>query len=278
MTETSDREPTLVRQPKRIVPEGARLVRLRLPDRPGSLARVTEHFAAHQVNVLRLEVVGQEGGFAIDDFLVSGTGLASALASFDPSVVVLADRANVDLVDPGLAMASACAVVTFAENRRDAYAQLLQAALELVFAEAGVVCAQDDFGLIRPLASTVPGMPAIEASDASLLGSALFSGECLTADGRAPWAPEGYRSRLPGGAVAVIPGGAPSFLVLTLVRRDDAPFVSAELRRLAALVMVAVGTLQLHDVNASLASRQRESTSWHPARRAQGQSGRASGF
>jgi hypothetical protein len=35
--------------------------------------------------------------------------------------------------------------------------------------------------------------------------------------------------------------------VLVLAREDDAPFVSTEVDRLAALVRVAVGTLQLHD-------------------------------
>jgi hypothetical protein len=95
----------------------------------------------------------------------------------------------------------------------------------------------------------VPDLPALEDGAASLLRSALYSGERLLADGRAPWAPDSYRERLPAGAVAAIPSGAPPFLVLALVREDTAPFVSAELERLAALVNVAVGTLQLHDLN-----------------------------
>ena len=39
----------------------------------------------------------------------------------------------------------------------------------------------------------------------------------------------------------------PPFIVLALVRDDETPFVAAELDRLAALVRVAAGTLQLHD-------------------------------
>ena len=35
--------------------------------------------------------------------------------------------------------------------------------------------------------------------------------------------------------------------MLTLVRRDDTPFVDAELSRLAALVRVTLGTLRMHD-------------------------------
>jgi hypothetical protein len=160
---------------------------------------------------------------------------------------VLANRRNVDLHDPALAMASACATVTAAVTPREAYRQLVAAALELVFAEAGFVCVREGHGFLRPLAASVPGLPVLEDGATSLLRSAFFSGESLTADGRVPWAPEGVRERLPGGAVAAIPGGLPPFLVLALVRADETPFVPAELDRLAALVRVAIGTLQLHD-------------------------------
>src|SRR5207244_4486501 len=146
-----------------------------------------------------------------------------------PQVVVLADREGVDLPDPGLAMAAACASVTFAERQRDAYARLVEAALALVFAEAGFVCVRESNGLLRPVASTVAGLPAIEGNGASLLLSALHSGQCLTADSRAPWAPHGYLERLPRGVVVAVPGGDPALLLLALVRRDDAPFVQAEL-------------------------------------------------
>jgi hypothetical protein len=212
-----------VEVPKSRAPRGARLVRLRLRDRPGSLASIAAHFASHGVNVLRLEVLDREGGFAVDDFLVSGAGLPAALA-----------------------MANACAAVTAAVTPREAYRQLVGAALGLVFAEGGLVCVREGHGFLRPLAATVPDLPVLEDGAASLLRSAFFSGECLTADGRAPWAPAEIRARLPGGCVAAIPGGAPPSLVLALVRADDTPFVPAELERLAALVRVAVGTLQLH--------------------------------
>jgi hypothetical protein len=250
-------QPELVRLPRTPVPPGARLIRLRLPDRPGSLAGITERFAAHRVDVLRLEVLSRGGSWAIDDFLVSGPGISDALADLGPDVVVLADREGIDLPDPGLAMAAACASVTFAETRRQAYARLVEAALGLAFAEAGFVCIRESHGFLRPVASTVAGLPVLEEDRASLLLSALHSGECLTADSRAPWAPAAYLERVPRGAVATVPGGDPPFLVLALVRRDDAPFVQAELSRLDALVTVAVGTLRLHDENLALSRRQR---------------------
>jgi hypothetical protein len=250
------REPALVDLPRSRAPHGARLVRLRLRDRPGSLAAIAGHFAAHGVNVLRLEVLGREGGWAVDDFLVSGAGLPAALAELETDVTLLANRANVDLLDPGLAMAGACASVTAAVSAREAYRRLVGAALELVFAEAGLVCVREAHGFLRPVAATSAGLPVHDEAPTSLLRSAFFSGECLTADGRVPWAPEAYRDRLPSGAVAAIPGGAPPFLVLALVRADETPFVSAELDRLAALVRVAVGTLQLHGTTRSTPKRQ----------------------
>jgi hypothetical protein len=240
------REPLLVAMPHSRAPQGARLIRLRLRDRPGSLAAITRHLAGHDVNVLRLEVLAREGGWAVDDLLVSGAGLTAALAELGPDVAVLANRGNVDLIDPGLAMAGACAAVTAAMTAREAYRQLVGSAIQLVFAEAGFVCIREGHGFLRPLASTVAALPVLDDTATSLLRSAFFSGECLTADGRVPWAPAEFRELLPGGAVAAIPGGVPPFMVLALVRADDTPFAAAELDRLAALVRVAAGTLQLH--------------------------------
>src|SRR5262249_2344170 len=99
----------------------------------------------------------------------------------------------------------------------------------------------------RPVAATVADLPTLDDGPLSLLRSALYSGECLTASGRTPWAAAAFREQLSGGAVLAVPGGSPPFLVLVLVREDEAPFVSTEVDRLGALVRVAVGTLQLHD-------------------------------
>jgi ACT domain len=237
----------VVQAPRSRAPGDAHLVRLRLRDRPGALAAITERFAEHGVDVLGLEVLGREAGWAIDDFQVSGPGLFAALDGLGPEVSVLAFRRGVDLLDPALSMAAACEAVTTAGHERETYARLLASALGLVFAEAGFVCIREGYGFLRPVAATVTDLPALDETEASLVCSALFSGECLAADGRVPWAPQSYRSVLPTGAVAAIPGGTAGYLVLALIREDVTPFVSAELQRLAALVRVAVGTLALHD-------------------------------
>src|SRR5438046_3198962 len=72
------RTPALVTLPGRDAPRGARLVRLRVRDRPGSLAAVTGHLAEFGVDVIRVEVLNREAGWAIDDLLLTGRRLDDA--------------------------------------------------------------------------------------------------------------------------------------------------------------------------------------------------------
>jgi hypothetical protein len=248
---TSSQAPGPVQPTATRAPRGTELVRLRLPDRPGSLAAAAAHLASFSVDVLRLEVVDRDEQTAVDDFLLSGPMLGAALAELGPRATVLARRPGVDLRDPALAMADACEAVASARSEEDTYARLVAAALGLVFAEAGLACIRRDGGILAVAASTVPGLPiAIDASGASLIDSALASGECLTADGRIPWAPGVLRDALPPGSVAVVPspsrGRSDDAFVLVLLREDHAPFAGAELERLAALVRVACHALRLN--------------------------------
>jgi hypothetical protein len=198
------------------------------------------------VDVLRLEVVDRDQNAAVDDLLLSGPAIGQALTALGPRAMVLARRPGVDLRDPALAMAEACEAVTSASSEQETYARLVGAALGLVFAEAGLVCLRREGGILAVLSSNVEGLPAATSLwGASLIDSALASGECLTADGRIPWAPATIRDGLPPGAVAVVPSRAGDESVLALVRDDHAPFASAEVARLAALMRVAGQTLRL---------------------------------
>jgi hypothetical protein len=240
------RRPDPVEAPRAHAPRGTELVRLRLPDRPGSLAAVTEHLASYGVDVLRLEIVDRGGGVAVDDLLLGGADLDACLAFLGCRASVLARRPGTDLRDPGLAMAAACEIVSSSRTEGDAHGRIVQAALGLVFAEAGLLLIRREGGLYAIAASTVGEVSlAVEATSIPLVTSALFSGECLTADGRIPWAPGGLRAVLPPGSVAVVPGGSPPLVALVLARGDHSPFVSAELERLAALMRVSVATLGL---------------------------------
>ncbi|HWE82734.1 MAG TPA: hypothetical protein VG265_13875 [Gaiellaceae bacterium] len=226
--------------------ETAELVRLRLPDRPGSLAAVLAHLAEHGVDVMRLEVLDREAGHAVDDLLLSGPALENALASLGSRAMVLARRPGIDLRDGSLAMASACEAVAAAPSPREAHRRIVRAAIGLVFAEAGLLLARRE-GFLVVLASTAGELPeGLDGSGPSLISSALFSGECLTADGRIPWAPPALRDKLPGGTVAVVPNTSPHEVVLVLVRDDHAPFLPSELERLRGLMRVAGYALGLH--------------------------------
>ena len=234
------RRPAPVDLPRCRAPKGAELVRLRLPDRPGSLAAVTAHLAEHGVDVLGLEVVGHGPDGAVDDLLLRGEGLGPALQTLGLLARVLARRTGVDLRDPALAMAAACESVGSARTDQDAHRRLVGAALGLVFADAGLLCVSREHAMLSIVASTESDLPAaVDGHSPSLLTSALFSGEPLTAEGRIPWAPPALQCRLPLGSVAVVPAGP---LVLALVRSDHAPYVSLELERLAALMRAAHAT------------------------------------
>jgi hypothetical protein len=198
------------------------------------------------VDVLRLEIVDRAGGVAVDDLLLGGERLDDCLATLGARAAVLARRPGTDLRDPGLAMAAACEAVSSARSEGDAHGRIVHAALGLVFAEAGLLLVRRESGLYAIAAATAADVSlAVEAASVPLVTSALFSGECLTADGRIPWAPAGLRAVLPPGSVVVVPGGSPPVLALVLARADHAPFVTAELERLAALMRVAVATLGL---------------------------------
>src|SRR4051794_35975130 len=163
----ANRPAEVVPPPTLSAPEGVRLVRLRLADRPGSLAKVTEGFAAHEVDVLRLEIVAQEDGWATDDFLVKGKKVREALrvlgARAGTRVVTCGDGG--DRPAPGMGLAAACALVGLANSRRHACRQLVHAAFSRVFAEGGVVSILTD-GSLRPVASTVSGLPPAPAEQA----------------------------------------------------------------------------------------------------------------
>ena len=121
--------------------EAPQLVRLALPDRPGGLALVASRFAAHEVNILRVEVVEGGDGSAVDDLLVVGGDLALALEELGEDVEILGLREHAELPDPGIAMADALAGISGAASLGAARHALLTAALELVAADAACCCA-----------------------------------------------------------------------------------------------------------------------------------------
>jgi hypothetical protein len=223
--------------------EGPQLVRLALPDVPGRLALVASRFAAHEVNILRVEVVAGGDGLAVDDLLVVGGNLALALEELRGDVEILGLREHAELPDPGLAMADALASVSGAASLGAARHALLLAALELVAADGGVLLRDAGHGWLRPVAATAESLPPIREDQPCLARSALARARAETASPQEPWAPSAYSVALGMGRVLVVPAGKPPFLALALVRHDAFPFVEAEVERVRALLWVAVGFL-----------------------------------
>ena len=81
------------------------LIRLALPDRPGGLATVARCLANCGVDILSVEVVGHQGGEAIDDVLVRGGDLDRALVALGGEVRLLGRRTGAELPDPALSIA-----------------------------------------------------------------------------------------------------------------------------------------------------------------------------
>ena len=223
--------------------EEPQLVRLALPDEPGRLALVASRFAAHDVNILRVEVVDGGDGTAVDDLLVVGGNLAVALEELREDVEILGLREHAELPDPGLAMANALLAVSSAASLGAARHALVIGAMELVAADGGVLLRDAGHGWLRPVAATAESLPPIRDDQPCLARSALSRSRAETASPQEPWAPAAYVVALGMGRVLIVPAGVPPFLALAVVRHDAFPFVEAEIERVRALLRVAVGIL-----------------------------------
>lgn len=244
----------------RIEPEsGTLLVRLALPDRPGGLATVAGVFAAHGVDILRLDVVERSDGVAIDDLLVSGGDIAGALADLEPEIRVLGSPAVTSMPDVAVAMAHACAAVTSTRSLGGMRRALLAAAIRVAGGDEGVVLRDAGHGWLRPVAATVDArLTPIRSREPALAREALREARPLQTDGGAAWCPDAYRAAFPAGPVLCLPVGEPPSLAVTIVRVEPPRFAAGEVERAAALVGVAAGAL------AALGERATSSSSGAP--------------
>jgi hypothetical protein len=219
------------------------LVRLALPDRPGSLALVASRLAAHGVDILRVDVVQDGEGTVVDDLLVAGGDLATALVELEGDVEILGLREHAELPDPGLAMADALAGVSGAASLGAARHALLAASIELVAADSGVLLRDAGHGWLRPVAATAESLPPVRDDQRCLARDALARSRPEIAAPYESWAPAAYAVALGMGRVLVVPAGNPAFFALAVVRHDAFPFVEAEVERVQALLRIGVGIL-----------------------------------
>ena len=193
------------------------------------------------VDILSVEVVGHQGGEAIDDVLVRGGDLDRALVALGGEVRLLGRRTGAELPDPALSMAEACGRVLAATTVEQARSALIAAVLRLCSADGGVLLEQREGGRLTVVAASVPRLPEIAPDDPSLARRALRLGAPQLARGEDAWAPPAYRTALQGRTVLALPVGTGSALVLVVVRHDDLPFVDVEIERLGALVRTVLG-------------------------------------
>ena len=181
------------------------LIRLALPDRPGGLATVARCLANCGVDILSVEVVGHQGGEAIDDVLVRGGDLDRALVALGGEVRLLGRRTGAELPDPALSMAEACGRVLAATTVEQARSALIAAVLRLCSADGGALLEQRDGGRLTVVAASVPRLPEIAPDDPSLARRALRLGAPQLARGEDAWAPPAYRTALQGRTVLALP-------------------------------------------------------------------------
>ena len=229
------------------------LLRVAMPDRVGSLARVATRLAQAGIDIVRVEVVSADGTTAIDDLLVRGPDPERVVARVPSEARIVGVRDHGELPDPGLAMAAACARVTGAATSAAARIAVVEGALALADAHRGLLLGDGGDGWLRPLAATVPVEPVPRDAFAAAR-AAVDDGAATTMSGDREWAPPAVRESMAAGAVAVVPVGDGSRpLVLCVARTDWFPFVAAEMDRLRAFGRVAAGVLRAVDGRAPTA-------------------------
>lgn len=220
--------------------EVIRSVRVYLPDRPGALSAVTAALASHGVNILRLRVVSNDEGVAVDDLeLAAGTTheIETAMAAFPPDVSAITLGAG--LGDPVLAATRGLGAVATAPNRGIAEQRLAGWALSVLRADAASLVAVTESGA-RHVSGAAFAPPA--SALLHMMGTVLEDRDALTVE--APSSADAFPFLGFGAAhAAFAPCGESRLLVAG--RRLAVPFAPGELERFAAFSEAAGHILEL---------------------------------
>lgn len=210
------------------------LVRVQLPDNPGSLGAVASALGAINADILSVDVVERADGVAVDDLVVElpNGSLPDALITAAESV----DGVEVDAVRPYAGVLNTHRelelVEEIASDPRQGLAMLADGVPRIVRAGWALVVAGGPEGVQRLAASTA----APESEIDSLPWLPLHRATIL--DAEAEWIPEPWQEL--GTELAATPLGKPDRALL--VGRPGGPmFRAAEVARLAHLAgIVAV--------------------------------------
>nr|WP_237535409.1 ACT domain-containing protein [Streptomyces sp. SID3343] len=200
-------------------------LRVSLPDRPGSLARVTQLLGAAGADVMQMTVLERLGGRAVDEFTVEWVGerdVAALVAPLERSTGVRIEGCWAAGEVPG----SAPELDVLGQVARDpgrAVATLIDAAPTLFHADWAVA---GRGGRGRQLVHTswrAPEGPALPALTPMRPLAFAYEGD-----------PSGHGAAAPIGA---------SWLTLYVVRHQGPAFHRSELERLGRIVDVVLGVL-----------------------------------
>jgi hypothetical protein len=210
------------------------LIRVQLPDSPGTLGKVATALGGIGADILSVDVVERGGGTAVDDLVVELPSdrmpdvLITAAESV-PGVEVDAVRPYAGVLDTHRELEL---VEEVAEDPRKGLKVFTEGVPKIIRAGWAVTLSSDGKGVTRLAASAA----APEASDVDMPWLPLQRATIL--DAEAPWVPETWQQL--GTELAATPIGKPDRALL--VARPGGPmFRAAEVARLAHLAgIVAV--------------------------------------
>lgn len=214
-----------------------RAIRIHMPDRPGALSAISSALAAHQVDIVRLDVVSHEGATVVDDLVLAAASqddIGRAIGSFYPEVSVrIFDEVT---GDPARQMGSSLGAVASGRGVENAREALLQGALRIARADDAVLLRAAPGGGFEPMSAT--------GAAPDIAGSEPFAGRWVLERRAAAafpvsggWAPQAFQHALAASWVAIAPAGGLDLLVAS--RRLNIPFYLGELERLATFAEAA---------------------------------------
>lgn len=211
------------------------VIRVSLPDKPGSLHALTGACTAAGADIVSLDVIERSGGFAVDDLCVTRVDDVAALRrSIDelPGTAVASVRPVTSMRDVDGAIALAAAMVSEGRGAVRLLVDRLPTALWASWAVAvangwsGMEVLASSRGALAPASGAwlpLTGPRRLHASD--LFGDSVAMDDDVE--------------------LAAAPLGQPTAAVI-LARRSGPRFVDRELRQLALLAEVAVATEVAH--------------------------------
>lgn len=223
-------------------------VRVRLADRPGSLQRVTQIVADAGVNIVRLEIVSNEGGDVWDDLELSARSedaIRSAIAGIkEEAIEVIGLPPHWTIRDWSVEVLEALEALSACRSSADAQQVFAEAAAELMRCQRGfvlmeqpspnVLAARERWVLLRDAAMT------FDAEDVDWLGSTEAKDAVVAA--MRPLRGSGEGGAVPSvpavGAVVPCPvPGRPHAWLAVVGQRPR--FLEPEVSRLAVFARVA---------------------------------------